>query len=616
VKRWLIATLLASLLISSIVSSSLTNRESSIVISDTIEPALERIYGRIIAPDIYEEITTTELRDIVRDFTENGSRYIEAVAEVPHDEINVAARYYISQKLDELSNGRVEIELIGQYFNVVGKLPGYLPGDNPVFAVTAHYDSPEGSPGANCDGGGVAVMLTLARVMSQYEWPLDIYFMAFNGLHPHGMEYTDFMEGSEEVAIELRSRGVETLALFNIDTILYPNPGAPNDRRILMGYDITVDYTLSQYWADLTQTMSKYYGGNAIVSVPGQLQIPIWNLGDHYPFTLRDFSGVVCAFESGYATDAVYHGGGDVYNYPGYNYVLCKEVAATVGACMAYTMGRTIGEPRQINSLIIVEDERVERFYIPITTPTNVNVTCRWFGGPATFQILNPIDQIVASVAFDYSSAWEYVNLFDFPISEKGLYTLLLNNTGNDDVGFDLSYSYNTDIDNNGVLDHQEFWLDPVYFTTDQDSDGLSAADELFLRTDDENIDSDADTMDDKFEVDNGLDPTNPADGSADADDDGLTNAEEYSLGLNLFSADSDQDLMDDFWELENGLNPLFDDSMLDADGDGKTNLQEYLEETDPQMVERESIPVIWLITPLVLIAVIVGFLYLGRDSF
>jgi hypothetical protein len=140
VKRWLIATLLASLLISSIVSSSLTNRESSIVISDTIEPALERIYGRIIAPDIYEEITTTELRDIVRDFTENGSRYIEAVAEVPHDEINVAARYYISQKLDELSNGRVEIELIGQYFNVVGKLPGYLPGDNPIFAVTAHYD--------------------------------------------------------------------------------------------------------------------------------------------------------------------------------------------------------------------------------------------------------------------------------------------------------------------------------------------------------------------------------------------------------------------------------------------------------------------------------------------
>ena len=615
-KRWLVATLLASLLISSIVTSSLGSRESSIVLSDTIEPALERIYGRIIAHEIYETITTMELRDIVQEFSANGSRYIEAVAEVGRDEINTAARNYIIQKLDELSNGRIEIELIGQYANVVGKLPGYLPGDHPAFVVSVHYDSPEGCPGANCDGSGVAVMLTLARVMSQYEWPLDIYFMAFNGLHPHGMEYSDFMEGSEEVAIELRSRGFETLAFFNIDTILYPNPGAPSDRRILMGYDMLADYTTSQYWADLTQTISKYYGGNAITSVPGLAQIPIWNLGDHLPFALRGFSGVVCAFESGYSMDVVYHTGGDVYNYPGYNYVLCKEVTATVGACMAYTMGRTIGEPRQINTSIIIEDERVERFYIPITTPTNIDVTCRWFGGPATFQILNPIEQIIGSAVFDSPSAWESVNLFDLPVSEKGLYTLLLNNTGNDDVGFELSYSYDTDIDNNGILDHREFWLDPAYFTTDQDSDGLSAADELFLRTDDNAIDSDGDTMDDKFEVDNGLDPTDPSDGSADADGDKLTNAEEYALGLNLFSVDSDFDLMDDFWELENGLNPLFDDSMLDADEDGKSNLQEYLEETDPNIVERDPIPVIWFIAPLAIIAVIVGFLYLGRDYF
>ena len=122
--------------------------------------------------------------------------------------------------------------------------------------------------------------------------------------------------------------------------------------------------------------------------------------------------------------------------------------------------------------------------------------------------------------------------------------------------------------------------------------------------------------MDDKFEVDNGLDPTDPSDGSADADGDKLTNAEEYALGLNLFSVDSDFDLMDDFWELENGLNPLFDDSMLDADEDGKSNLQEYLEETDPNIVERDPTPVIWFIAPLAIIAVIVGFLYLGRDYF
>ena len=136
------------------------------------------------------------------------------------------------------------------------------------------------------------------------------------------------------------------------------------------------------------------------------------------------------------------------------------------------------------------------------------------------------------------------------------------------------------------------------------------------LFTQNDTIWFDGDLMDDKFEVDNGFDPTNPSDGSGDADHDGLTNAEEYSLGLDLFSADSDNDLMDDKWEVENGLRPLFDDSMLDADGDGKTNLQEYLEETDPNVVERDPIPIIWLIAPLVMIASIVGFLYLGRDYF
>ncbi|MFW9793227.1 MAG: hypothetical protein ACFFEE_02905, partial [Candidatus Thorarchaeota archaeon] len=115
---------------------------------------------------------------------------------------------------------------------------------------------------------------------------------------------------------------------------------------------------------------------------------------------------------------------------------------------------------------------------------------------------------------------------------------------------------------------------------------------------------------------DNGFDPTDPSDANEDADGDGLTNAQEYSAGLDLFSPDSDSDQMPDLWELENGLNPLVDDSMLDADGDGKTNLQEYLEESDPQKVEAEPMPLTWFIVPPATIAVIVGFLYLGRKYF
>jgi hypothetical protein len=615
VKKWLIATFLVTIIVIPIGASSLSNKSSPSVVADTTEPALERIYNRIVAQEMWENISVSEIRDIVRKFTENGSRYIEVVANVVLEGPNKAARRYIIQQLEELTGGRVEIERIGYYDNIVGKLPGYLPGDNPAFVVCAHLDSKAGCPGANCDGSGIAVMLTLARVMSQYEWPLDIYFMAFNGLHPHGAEYSDFMEGSEEVAIEMRYRGLETLAIFNIDTILHPDPEAPPNERLLMAYDAFQQYRASQYWAELIQSMSNYYGRDEIVSVPGFIELPIWNLADHVAFINRGFSGVVTAFESGYETDEVYHTGADVYYQPGYNYGLAKELAASIGASMAFTMGRTIGKPRQINTSIIIESESVRTFYIPITTPTDLEVICRWFGGPASFYLVDPNNALIGSAEFDDASAWEPVDLFDIPVSDLGLYTLYIF-TGDDDVGFEMSYTYNTDIDGNGILDHNEFWLDQVYFTTDLDGDGLSAADELFLRTDDENSDTDGDSMDDKFEVDNGFDPTNPTDGLGDADKDGLTNTEEYLIGLNLFSADSDQDQMDDLWELENGLSPLFDDSMLDADGDGKTNLQEYLEETDPQVVEKDPIPVIVLVAPLVLIAVIVGFLYVGRDYF
>ncbi|MHA1950799.1 MAG: M28 family metallopeptidase [Candidatus Thorarchaeota archaeon] len=611
-RLWTVALFTLLLLIPLGYASPISVKDSSSV-ADTISPTPERIYGEVIADQIFEAITTSDLRNIVHKFTENGSRYLQGPFEAQVEGPNLYAHDYIIRQLNELTNERIEIEIIGIYNNIVGKLPGYLPGTHPALVVGAHYDSPSGCPGANTNGGGVAALLTLARVMSQYEWPLDIYFMAFNGLHPAMPGY--FMEGSEEVSVELRYRGFETLALFNIDTVMYPHPAVPNDERVQMGYDIYSDYTESQFWAELTRVVSNNYGINAIVPVDSE-SFPFWGASDHYAFSQRGFSGVVSAFESGGGIDPFYHTGEDTSSNPSYSYSLLKEVTASIGGSMAYVMGRTYGEPRIFNYSIITRSGETERFYIPITTATNIEISCRWFGGPATFHLRDPSDTIIGNAVFDDASAWEYTDLFDVPVTLQGLYTLTMHNSATQSIGFELIYSYDSDIENNGVLDSQEFWLDSEYYITDADSDGLTAAEELFLGTDDNNIDSDLDTLPDKFEVDNGLDPIDPSDGSADEDDDGLTNAQEYSAGLNMFSADSDQDLMPDLWELENGLNPLLDDSMLDLDGDGRTNLQEYLEETDPRMAEQEPIPTVWFIGPVVAVAFIVGFLYYRRTRF
>ena len=603
----------ALMLLIPLASSSPIIREGHMEPADTIPPGIERIYGELIATEIYSQVLTSDYQGIVRKVTENGSRYLEGGLFPQHIEANYYLGQYLLQQFVELSDNRLEIEIIGSYENIVAKLPGYLPGENPVFAVTAHYDSPDQCPGANCDGSGIATILTLVEILSQYEWPLDIYFMVFNALHPAAPNY--FMEGSRQVSKELDLRGLETLALFNVDTILFPHPSVPSDAQIQMGYEIG-DYAKGKYWAELTRAMSNNYGMDTIIPI-SSMDFVLWEYSDHFAFAQQGFSGALCAFESGWSRDDSYHHATDVWDNPTYDYRLGKDVTAAIGSSMAFVMSRTYGEPTRIEFSLIIEEEDSERLYIQISTPTQLEISCRWFGGPATFQLFNSDNETIGSpLVFDSPSAWEYTELFDTYVSSQGLYSLTMENTGHDVIGFELNITHVSDIDGNGILDSQEFWIDSVYFTTDEDSDGLSAAEELFLGTDDNAIDSDGDTMDDKFEVDNGLDPTDPSDGSADEDMDGLTNAQEYSAGLNLFSADSDSDMMPDLWELENGLNPLVDDSKLDADQDGKSNLQEYLDDTDPRSIEQEPIPTVWFIAPGIAIAVIGGFLYYRRTSF
>jgi len=70
--------------------------------------------------------------------------------------------------------------------------------------------------------------------------------------------------------------------------------------------------------------------------------------------------------------------------------------------------------------------------------------------------------------------------------------------------------------------------------------------------------DEDADGMDDVWELQNGLDPLNPADAAADADDDGLSNLQEWSFGTSPLLADTDQDGLSDGEEVTAGLDPLY----------------------------------------------------------
>jgi hypothetical protein len=73
--------------------------------------------------------------------------------------------------------------------NVVATLKGSNPADNRIFIISGHLDNMRSSPidsigdapGANDDGSGTASVIECARVMSQYQFPATIIFVAVSG---------------------------------------------------------------------------------------------------------------------------------------------------------------------------------------------------------------------------------------------------------------------------------------------------------------------------------------------------------------------------------------------------------------------------------------------------
>ena len=157
-----------------------------------------------------------------------------------------------------------------------------------------------------------------------------------------------------------------------------------------MGYDAYGEYYESHYWADLTRIISNNYGYNTIVPVPSN-SFYLWIRSDQFSFYERGYSGCVCAFESGYADDMLYQNFYDLWDAPIYRYSLLKDVTAAIGGSISYVMGRTYGESRKFNFSLTTRSGDMEQVYIPISTSTNLEISCRWYGGPAS-AVFEPVE--------------------------------------------------------------------------------------------------------------------------------------------------------------------------------------------------------------------------------
>ncbi len=546
---------------------------------DSVNPL--RIYGEDLSRSIFQGVSQARYLGFIQKLTENGSRSTSH-GNPPHfSSTNIHARNWISKQLQVLSNGRINVEILGSHKSVVGRLPGYLPDGAPVLMLGGHYDSVPGAPGANDDGTGVAAALELARVMSKYEWPLDIYFCAWNS------EEIGLL-GSAEVASIFDSRGIDILTYWNIDMLLVEDENAPVDERVLMVHN---HHTMK--FAQLSRAMSKNFGMNLVRPLMND-QFSGWSRSDHASFLSEGYENVLFAFESGFDSDSAYHSSEDAWDNPLYNYTVARDAVASIGASMAYTMSRAHEKLHTLQYNGYVRPSTHLSYYLPISTTTRLVLNGGWSGVGLKMKLYTPGKEEI----YTFSNSQEIAEdelIANISLNLIGLYELVIYGNESSDVRFNLKAMYDEDLDNDGIKDSTQFWLANELFNTDRDSDGLSDALEIIIGTSSNSADTDMDGMPDLWEYEQGLDPTSP-DAQRDSDGDSLSNIDEYGNGTAPQKSDTDSDGMPDGWEVVNCTNPLIDDAYLDPDGDGLINIYEYGNRTYPHNIDSDvdTIPDLW----------------------
>lgn len=572
------------------------------------------VYANEIAEEVYMKVTQTSYSDLVKGFSDLGPKLYATPG-------NDDARDWIIDKLSSLTNNKVVGQVVGAFENVVGRLKGTAGSSGPVVMVGAHYDTIDISAGANDDGSGVATALELARVLSQYSWPLDIYFGFWNreesGLH-----------GSRDFANNFSDSGIDMLIYYNIDMLLVPSVSVSLDRRVYMAYlsEFGAKYQDSQFWAELTRAVGNNYDSAITNPIPSS-DFASWDYSDHRPFQEAGYKGVIFAHETGGNRDVAYHTENDVWSNPLYRYDVGAAATASIGAALAFSLSRIENQPFYERYQFTLSAGSSQTILIPMSLKTEIGVTSTVSGGGSIrARIISPFGQEIGSEILGNANGQSSLR-FAENTSFFGLHGVEITNVESRTTTFEVVIDYDTDIEGDDIPDSTQEWysnyqddsdddgigdddeddMGPDPMNSDRDGDNLSDYEERYIYgTAISNNDTDGDLMPDGWEVQMGLNPL-LKDGNRDPDFDGLLNIDEYRHGTLYNNSDTDSDLMLDGWEVLHGLNPLIDDANQDPDGDTLSNLYEYRAGYDPMVYDGPMASVIPITfgTVVVLIAAI-----------
>ena len=476
--------------------------------------------------------------------------------------------------MNHLDSDAIEFSYWGLHDSLVGYQKGYGT-DNRAIVFGAHLDTEEGDPaGINQNVGGVAVVSLIAQTVSKFNLPIDVYYCFLSG----NCEYVDAMHmarqlfGAREVSEQLQDEGVDVIAYYNFDEIMFRDPTQAEDTRLYIEHraPATHGYQRSLYLAELLETFMKRSGED--IAEPKMKQNTDT---DHAPFWTRGFPAVNVI--SGHSQDPENPPADSLNNqlFDRNQGELLGRAASALAVYLAFQGNGTDSSYKIEGDFDPFESRTAE---LLMTTPQNPVVRGLASESNLTISVRNSTHTLLSQTVVSGNS---FSFVCDRP-ADIGHLTMTVRSTSNVTAHVTTYIDYASDSDGNGVLDADQYSWPAPDPPLDWDKDGLSDILEREIGTDIFVKDTDMDTINDYIEWDLGMDPLRN-DFDEDIDQDGLTNGREVALGTHPSMTDTDLDSMPDFWEVAFGTDPLIDDAAADDDGDSLTNLEEYLYGADPQ---------------------------------
>ncbi|MBI1807305.1 MAG: M28 family peptidase, partial [Ignavibacteria bacterium] len=278
---------------------------------------------------IISQISPSNIRASIEKLASFETRHTLSDTTISSKGIGAARRWIKSEfeRYSRLSKGRMQVGYqeftsepstrVPHPTRVVNVIATLKPTDSNsstssrIFIVSGHYDSRatnvldsiSAAPGANDDGSGTALVLELARVMSEYEFNATIMFIAFAG-EEQGLL------GSTYCAEIARQQGWTIKGVFNNDIVgnirggtgevestyvrLFSEAYSPRDTGVIFRQRNSLGYendgasrSLARYIKEIGEKYFHHFGVKLIYRRDRFLRG-----GDHLPFHERGFAAV------------------------------------------------------------------------------------------------------------------------------------------------------------------------------------------------------------------------------------------------------------------------------------------------------------------------------------